>query len=101
MEGVPDMMNDFSSISYEIEHILEEVRQPPYHIGYKYIKQYYLKITIKERELEREAVNEVERSKSSRNEEEASEAVSLLHFMVAQSTSLFRSILATLSQIVS
>ena len=46
LEGVPDMMNDFSSISYEIEHILEEVRQPPYHIGYKYIKQYYLKITI-------------------------------------------------------
>ena len=47
-------------------------------------------------------VYEVEHeSKSPENEEETAEAVTLLHFMVAQSTSLFKSILATLSQIIS
>ena len=56
---------------------------------------------FKERELEQAVVYEVEHeSKLGKNLKEATEAVSLLHFMVAQSTSLFKSILATLSQIV-
>ena len=56
---------------------------------------------FKERELEQAVVYEVEHeSKLGKNQKEAAEAVSLLHFMVAQSTSLFKSILATLSQIV-
>lgn len=79
-EAIPemDMMNDFNSISHEMDHILEE-----------------------EHLLEDLVAYEVEHEPELfKNQEESDDAVTLLHFMVAQSTSLFKSILATLNQII-